>query len=361
MHVEDLIVHPRFIRWVLEERDEDRVFWEDWLRAHPGDGDAMAEARTLLRSLSVKEAGLGTAELQTRIQAILERVRREAQGSRSLRAARAGATPDAGARVIPWRTILRWTAAAAIIGVVALGIYLSYTVQPPASVAQKIPAQDSLVAVTNPGPGAKTILLADGSNILLSPASSVRYTKQEGAETDVYLTGEAEFAVAPHPNRPFRVYAEDLVTCVLGTRFRIDARLKKDVRVTVLSGKVSVRRADERDSARTLTGVVLTPNQQLVYEAKQFRKVLVDTPVVVEKLRPDFRYDNVPVADVLEDLRSTFGLDIEYDKEVLKNCRISADLGDESIYRKLDLICQALDAHYEVIDGVVTIQARPCQ
>ncbi|TDW97541.1 FecR family protein [Dinghuibacter silviterrae] len=337
MHVEDLIIHPRFIRWVLEEREEDRVFWEDWQRLHPGHEGTLEEARTLLRSLSVREANLSPAEVRVRIDAILKRVR----------------------HVSPWRPILRWTAAAALVGIVALGVYLSYTVKPPGE--RQAMAPDSLTTITNTGTAMKRVSLSDGSTALLFLKSSIRYTSQPGASMDVYLTGEAEFSVAPHPNRPFRVYAQDLVTCVLGTRFRIDAWRKKDVRVTVLSGKVSVRRADDRDSARTLTGVILTPNQELHYGEEQFRKVLVDTPVAVQPLRPGFRYDNVPVTDVLEDLRATFGLDIEYDKEILKNCRISADLSDESIYRKLDLICQALDAHYEVIDGVVTIQARPCQ
>lgn len=357
MRVEELITNPRFIRWALEGREDDRVFWENWLREHPGNEALLSEARTLLRSLSVREADLSPAEIGERIEAILRRVRE-------------GGHRQTDMRVVPWRTVLRWTAAALLVGVLGMGVYLSNRPAPAASLAPIAatdlpPASDSLVQVSNEGPGRKIVQLADGSNATLYDKSIIRYSSRPGSSLDIYLSGEAEFSVAAHANRPFRVFTHGLVTRVLGTRFRVRSRSAGDIRVTVLSGKVSVSGAGEADTARVLEGVVLTANQELIYGRDQrvFKKVLVDTPVAVHApvFRPDFHYDNAPVADVLEDLKATFALDIVYDKETLKNCRISADLSDESIYKKLDLICQAMDAHYEVIDGVVTIQAKPCQ
>lgn len=350
-HIEDLLTNTRFIRWALEDNAADRVFWEDWLREHPDRVLLVEEARTLLRSLSIREANLSPADIRERIEAILQKVRRPAR------------------HVVSWRPIARWAAAAMLVGLLGIGVYLYYVsdeTRPVQATAGLPSATDSLTEASNNGPAEKVVRLEDGSSVILFPRSVIRYAPHTapGATMDVYLSGEALFSVAEHANRPFRVYTRELVTRVLGTRFRICARGNVgDIRVTVLSGKVSVSRAGEVDSARILAGVVLTPNQELIYGRDQFRKLLVDTPVVVTApvIRPDFHYDNVPVSDVLEELKATFAIDIVYDKEILKNCRISADLSAESIYKKLDLICQAMDAHYEVIDGVVTIQARPCQ
>jgi hypothetical protein len=50
-----------------------------------------------------------------------------------------------------------------------------------------------------------------------------------------------------------------------------------------------------------------------------------------------------------------------YDSEVLRKCTVTADLKGETFYRKLDLICRAIGAGYEIIDGQVVIQSGGCQ
>jgi hypothetical protein len=144
------------------------------------------------------------------------------------------------------------------------------------------------------------------------------------------------------------------------------------ISVIVHSGKVSVCRL-RYDSAGKIPvigsvepGVILTANQKLVYGQipQAFQKLLLDTPVLLHPIaiQHHFMYEDAPVTEVLEELKAAFDIDIEYDQDVLKNCRISADLSDESIYKKLDLICTALGAHYTAIDGAVSIQAdHPCE
>ena len=55
------------------------------------------------------------------------------------------------------------------------------------------------------------------------------------------------------------------------------------------------------------------------------------------------------------------GIDIIYDSEILKNCTVTADIRNESFYRQLDLICDAVGAKYELMDGQVVIQSKGCQ
>ena len=64
------------------------------------------------------------------------------------------------------------------------------------------------------------IALADGSSVVLTPRSAVRYPARFATDhRDVYLTGSAFFSVSKDPQRPFRVVTDRVVTQVLGTSF----------------------------------------------------------------------------------------------------------------------------------------------
>lgn len=44
-----------------------------------------------------------------------------------------------------------------------------------------------------------------------------------------------------------------------------------------------------------------------------------------------------------------------YDEAHLRHCPVTATLTDEPLYGELDLICRAIEARYEVIDGQIII------
>ena len=52
---------------------------------------------------------------------------------------------------------------------------------------------------------------------------------------------------------------------------------------------------------------------------------------------------------------------VKYDKELLKNCMVTADLRNESFYNQVMLICKAIGASYEIIDGQAVIHSRGCE
>ena len=72
-------------------------------------------------------------------------------------------------------------------------------------------------------------------------------------------------------------------------------------------------------------------------------------------------YDDAPLEKVFAQLSKVYGVNIVYDNDVMKNCTVTADLGSETFYRKLDLICKAIGADYEIIDGQVVIQSKGCE
>jgi type II secretory pathway component GspD/PulD (secretin) len=97
--------------------------------------------------------------------------------------------------------------------------------------------------------------------------------------------------------------------------------------------------------------------------AQKFQKVLLSNPALIvpptiEKL---LVYDDAPLDKVFNDLSKAFGINIVFDGDVLKKCTVTADLTNEPFYHKLDLVCQAIDARYELIDGQVVIESSGCK
>jgi hypothetical protein len=110
--------------------------------------------------------------------------------------------------------------------------------------------------------------------------------------------------------------------------------------------------------------MMLTPNQKVVFNRidNQMKRSLVEIPEPL-KNSADFSkslvFENSPVTKVFEKLFEVYNIPIVYDNALMENCRITAELGNQPLFEKLDLICRAIDAKYEVIDGQI-IHAKKC-
>ena len=110
----------------------------------------------------------------------------------------------------------------------------------------------------------------------------------------------------------------------------------------------------------------MTPNQELVYEKskQKFQKALLANPLVIlpdAAYQKNMLYEDASLEKVFAQLSKVYGISIVYDNELLKKCTVTADLRNETFYRKLELICKAIGARYEIIDGQVVIQTNGCE
>jgi ferric-dicitrate binding protein FerR (iron transport regulator) len=234
-------------------------------------------------------------------------------------------------------------------------------------------AAKQLIEHTNTAQQPLAITLPDGSEVLLAAQSRIGYARTFGIRDtakqvtrDVYLLGEAFFKVTKDPHRPFRVFANEIVTKVLGTSFTVRS-FEKDttIQVTVRTGKVTVYTQPVVQAAAPSGEIIVTPNQQLVYEraARHFQKVLLSNPAMIAPAakQQSMVYDEAPLAKVFSDLSNAYEINIVFDNEVLRKCTVTADLTREPFYQQLNLICSAIDARYELIDGQVVIIASGCK
>jgi transmembrane sensor len=221
------------------------------------------------------------------------------------------------------------------------------------------------------------ITLSDGSQVTLAPRSSLEYpAKFESSRREVNLKGEALFLVTRNSKQPFFVNAGEVTTKVLGTSFRIETGdNNRKVEVSVLTGKVSVfqrNSPDEPAQDRIKNGVILTPNQRVIYTqaSRSFETSLVEQPMVVapedghpSAIQPanvSFAFEDATMATVVEKLEKAYGIDIILENEELGKCLFTADLTEQPLFTKLDLLCASLNSTYEVRGTKILIMGNGC-
>jgi transmembrane sensor len=356
-----------FRAWVWQHSEGATLFWERFIREHPHKLPEISQAKAVVLGMSIAQEPMDIAEIESRIQITLGKIRPVPVVAAASK--QAGLAPVR--RLWP---VHRIALAAAASVVLLLGAGLVWLVNGNASGTLRsrltvagVPA--ALAEQVNNTLKPMTVLLSDSSVVVLQPNSKLWYAKKfGGASRQVYLTGEARFDVTHHPNRPFFVYAQNVVTKVLGTSFTVRAFAnEQQVQVQVKTGRVSVYTNPESLTTGRAgrKGILLTPNQQVSYskDRNELTRTLVNQPALlpVSVSSTGFVYDETPVADVLAALERAYSIPIVFDEANLSHCLLTATLTKQPFYAKLDLICQAIGGQYEVVDGTVIISSSGCR
>lgn len=231
---------------------------------------------------------------------------------------------------------------------------------------QKIPK--GMLEIQNFSNQAKKITLEDGSQVTLQSKSKLNYPEHFNADKrEVYLTGEAFFEVEKNPQKPFFVYSGKVTTKVLGTSFYVkNLDGIKKIEVEVVSGRVSVYEKEENKSKQG-NGVVLLPNHKATFfaESNLFVTNIVANPIIqttkIQDTKVFFEFDDTPMSEVLKKLREAYGLEIIVENEIMNNCILTADITKQPLYTKLDIICAAVGATYEVKGTTILINGKGCE
>ena len=109
--------------------------------------------------------------------------------------------------------------------------------------------------------------LPDGTFVWLNAGSTLTYPSVFGKERKVYLQGEGFFDVAKNQDSPFIVSAGSLNIRALGTQFNVFCYPNVEmISTSLIEGAVKVYRPEDE-----VNGIVLEPNQQLIYNQKSFQ------------------------------------------------------------------------------------------
>ncbi|KAA0988906.1 FecR family protein [Dyadobacter aurulentus] len=387
----DLAVDEAFLQHYLDPDLASNQFWNNWLIDNPEKRGDWEEARKLVEAVLLGLTDYTRIYLSEEAEeALLQRIwatnhsvlpqpnaaqpNAAQPNAAQPNAARPNAAQPNKGKVIPLtiRKQSRVLAACVVLAVLAGGYWLIRHNNTANSIYDKQVStlQDPLIEKTNSLSEPQLIYLPDSSTVLLFPASKMSYPTTYGNQIrNIYLSGKADFDVRKNPERPFLVYANEIITKVLGTSFQVSAFEKDaDIVVKVQSGQVSVYQekeyvtSDQQHSEKA--GVLLLPNQQVVFKrtGEQFNKAIVENPVLLPATPAGaFVYDETPVLQVLKEIEVAYGVDIVYSDELLQSCELTANLSEEPLRGKLDILCRSIGATYEIVDAQIIITSKGCK
>ncbi len=348
------MLDPEFRKWVLMPNAESNLFWDNWVRQHPEKMGAVREARDVILSM-VKVSHEPPVSLENEIWV---NVRKTAGLNK---ADSNNVIPLGSSSVLGERTKKEdesfwnyWKVAAAAIIVLAGSVffYTNYMERQKAELAER-QAPEELIVKSNPKGQKSTIMLSDGTKVVLNSESELTYTTGYGKDDrKVILSGEAFFEVAENPEKPFIVQTSHLSTTALGTSFNVLAYENEHEEVSLISGKVLVEKNNNASEKE-----ILEPGEmiQLYHDVQMVRKsfdaqnkalwrdgilYLKDTPfdVTIAKLERwygvDFKIEKGPS----KSLTCNGRFDNEYLSNVLTSLGYSAgfqfDIEDKIVYIK---------------------------
>lgn len=305
-----------------ESPAEEQAAVRQWLASHPADAQMIAVLDDTLGRVSLAPG----AESGIDVEAALAKVKA---------AGRADGRP--ATRVIPFaRRPIPWVPIAAAAGVVlAVGLWVAKPSTTPAPVATTIVAR----TLTTPVGGRDSLVLPDGSQVMLGPGSILTMAEGYGqAERRVTLRGEALFTVVHDAAKPFVVVANGAEIRDVGTAFVVHSDAG-GVRVAVTAGVVEL--SAPRQATTTLKAgdaAAVSPTGAVVAQ----RGVGARDDLAWTTGRLVFR--DTPLSEVSEDLARWYGVHLDIQDAALRRRPLSASFEGDSLPQVLDVISRALGA-----------------
>lgn len=211
------------------------------------------------------------------------------------------------------------------------------------------------------------VTLPDRSTVTLFPNSTLRYGEDFNRDQRrIELSGQAFFEVAHDAERPFFVYANDVVAKVLGTSFSVTAYPADDsVTIMVKTGRVLVRAKTKRgDGQLADEELILVPNQQAIYSRNTREAALMELHqpniVIRDEQAIKVRFEGAPVSEVFRTLADMYKVEIEFDEAAFSTCSITTSSTGKDMYERIDVICEIIGATYTIQDNRILISGSGC-
>lgn len=190
------------------------------------------------------------------------------------------------------------------------------------------------------------LMLADGTEVWLNSASSVRYPVTfAGNSRTVEITGEAYFKVKHDAYKPFYVKVNGVVIEDLGTEFNVNGYTDEgNIKTTLLEGAVKIEHT------------VLKPGQQAtVAQGKPGVQVSdVDTELSVAWKNGYFSFREATLEEVMRQLARWYDVEIEYQGGVA-NRRFGGKISRASTIEQAIQILKESDIHVEMKGKTITV------
>lgn len=318
-------MHDEAAAWVarLDGRApaaDERAKFEDWIARDPAHAAAYADALRTWRDLAAM------------------------RGSEQYRALLG--TPTLRERLVSALRGPRWAAVtigvAAIVAFVWLGLSLDV-----------LPFLHRPAEVTTQLAEVREMTLPDGTRIVLGAQSQLDFVVTGKTRRATVVSGDAFFAVAHDPTRPFVIGTGEYTVRVVGTQFEIRRR-PGTVRVAVSEGRVAVKRVDTDEASVLSSGAAWTADDGGV----QIRPV--DAMDVGAWRSGRLVYDNAALRDIVADANRYTHTRIVVVDPQLEALRLTTSFRTSQIDGMVETLQAALPLVAERrANGDILLRARP--
>jgi ferric-dicitrate binding protein FerR (iron transport regulator) len=166
--------------------------------------------------------------------------------------------------------------------------------------------------ITTPRGGQWSVVLPDGTKVMLDAASSIKYPLSFGNERIVEITGQVYFEVVHNAARPFRIIAKDQVIEDIGTKFNINAYDDEPLtNTTLLEGAVKVS-APKASSLADRNGITLKPGQQAVVQDNKLTVSNADMEEALAWRNGYFKFNDEKLVSIMRKLSRWYDIKVEY-------------------------------------------------
>ncbi len=215
-------------------------------------------------------------------------------------------------------------------------------------------AKSVLHTVEVPVGGEFDLTLADGTRVWLNSDTKFRFPTYFSGETrEVYVEGEAYFAVSKDAEHPFIVHTGGARVKVLGTEFNLCAYPEERVVTTLAKGKVEV--------ADGTCKVCLQPGEQAIYNKSvnniEVRKV--DVTLYSSWLKGVFEFENMSLREIGKQLSRWYGVIFEFDDVGTGDRRFTGGIKKYiPLYQSLDILEKTTNVMFRIKDNVIQVQSK---
>jgi hypothetical protein len=172
------------------------------------------------------------------------------------------------------------------------------------------PVSTSNHELLNPRGSKQLILfLSDGTKVVLNAGSRIRYPNYfTGNTRTIELEGEAYFEVAKDKSRPFLVKAKNASIEVLGTHFNVDTHEQQDkVEVTLLEGSVKISKEG--------TNNILVPGQKAIV-SKAIDIIKADTSQAIAWTNDLFNFKGMELKEILTQVSDWYDIAVVEEQQI---------------------------------------------
>lgn len=173
--------------------------------------------------------------------------------------------------------------------------------------------------------------LADGSKVVLSKGSTLKYVKDFAGNRKIKLTGKAYFEVARDEKHPFEIEAGVAKVTVLGTAFEVTEG-KEGVRVLVNEGKVRVEAGGETS--------ILKAGEGAFFRKERGRWEVFET---IDKnewayASGELKFKEESMGRVVERISAFYDTEVVLEDAGAAKCLLSAEFKGETLEEALGII-----------------------